>query len=340
VSALGVGRLVRPADLGRLVRPAAPALDALLESGVAPSFSAAGHEVRRRLFGWASPAAGALAGRSVLLTGATSPLGLATAAAFAGLGAELTMVGRSAARGERACLAVTAATGNPAVSAAVADPADLASLRALAAEVIGRQPRLDVVVHLGTGPRPAREETADGLERTFAEHVAGPHLLTAALLDALGPGSRLVFVASGGIYGRAVRLDDLQSRKGRYRGAVVHARAKRAQVALARTWAERLAGRGVAVHAMHPGWTDSRRQARDRPRAHRLLRPVLRSPAQAADTIVWLATAEGLDSGWFWLDRRPRPTDRLPWTPLSPAERAQLWDAVTAAASATDLVRA
>jgi hypothetical protein len=63
--------------------------------------------------------------------------------------------------------------------------------------------------------------------------------------------------------------------------------------------------------------------------------PVLRSPAEGADTIVWLTSDERavLSSGDFWLDRRPRRVHRTPLTQEPPGEEARLWDQVTAWAS-------
>ena len=89
------------------------------------------------------------------------------------------------------------------------------------------------------------------------------------------------------------RLDPgtLQLPASRYRGVTAYARAKRAQVALSGEWARRLAGTGVAFHAMHPGWVDTPGVAAALPGFHHVTRPILLSPSQGADTIVWLATA-------------------------------------------------
>ncbi len=64
------------------------------------------------------------------------------------------------------------------------------------------------------------------------------------------------------------------------------------------------------------------------PRFHTLARPILRTPEEGADTLVWLAAAPGADlgaSGGFWLDRRRRSTEKLPWTRTPPGERDRLW---------------
>ena len=105
-----------------------------------------------------------------------------------------------------------------------------------------------------------------------------------------------------------------QSERGQFDGPKVYARTKRAQVILTEIWAKRLAGTGVVVHAMHPGWSDTPGVRSSLPRFYKATRPLLRTPAQGADTIVWLGAAAepGHSSGRFWHDRRQRPTHLLP----------------------------
>ena len=123
-----------------------------------------------------------------------------------------------------------------------------------------------------------------------------------------------------------------------YRGATAYARAKRAQVALSGEWARRTDPAAVAFHAMHPGWADTPGLAASLPRFRRLARPVLRTPDQGADTIVWLATAAPgpLGTGRFWHDRRPRPEHLLPWTRADPSAARRLWECIELATA--DLV--
>ena len=115
------------------------------------------------------------------------------------------------------------------------------------------------------------------------------------------------------MYTQKLRVDDLQSERGQFDGTKVYARTKRAEVILTELWAEQLAGTGVVVHAMHPGWADTPGVRSSLPRFYKLTRPLLRTPAEGADTIVWLgaATEPGRSSGRFWHDRRPRPTHWL-----------------------------
>ncbi len=117
-----------------------------------------------------------------------------------------------------------------------------------------------------------------------------------------------------------------------------YARAKRAQVALMREWSRRIPPIEVAFTAMHPGWADTPGISAALPRFYRVIDPIVRTPAQGVDTTVWLAAdpaATGA-TGRVFLDRRPRPFDRVPATRLSAADRRQLWDAVVELARLVD----
>jgi dehydrogenase/reductase SDR family protein 12 len=167
----------------------------------------------------------------------------------------------------------------------------------------------------------------------MAGQVIGPYVLTTRLLPVLRASapSRIITVSSGGMYAQRLDPDQVELGPDGYHGVTAYARAKRAQVALSAEWARRLAGTGVACHALHPGWVDTPGLAHSLPGFYRLMRPLLRSPDQGADTLCWLATAdpELLDSGQFWHDRRPRPEYPLPWTaPAQPGAGARLWDLV------------
>ena len=79
---------------------------------------------------------------------------------------------------------------------------------------------------------------------------------------------------------------------------------------------------------MHPGWADTPAVARSLPRFHRVTEAILRTPAQGADTVVWLAASDAARgaSGRFFFDREPARTHRVPWTRETESERRALWD--------------
>lgn len=314
--------------------------DDVLEVSIIGSFPHTGIALRRRLFGWAPPPADTLAGKTVLVTGPTSGLGKAATEALAALGARVLLVGRSEERLAAVRDALVAAHGGDRFPIVVADLGSLASVRTAVARILETEPRLDVVVDNAGAIYPERIVGPDGIEATLAILVVGPFVLITGLLPLLRQtqGSRVIAVTSGGMYTQRLHLDDLQWSGEPFSGARAYAHAKRAQVALVREWARRVTGKGPTFNAMHPGWADTPGLAASLPGFYRRMRPLLRTPAEGADTIVWLATDEavGTVSGKLFLDRRPRPFDRIPATRLSAADRRRVWDSVVELSGAPD----
>lgn len=307
-------------------------IDDLLEVLVVPSFTRFGYLARRRIFDWVPAESWSLAGRTVVITGPTSGLGREAAGALARMGARLVLVGRDPSKLQRTADELRAAVPSVELSTVTADMASLASVRAAADQILATEPHIDIVIDNAGAIFPTREETADGLECTFATMVAGPFVLVARLLPRLlaSPDPRLIAVTSGGQYTQSLPLGDLGYREGTYDGPRAYARAKRAQVALVREWARRFRVEGLTANAMHPGWADTPGLAASLPGFREIMGGGLRSAAEGVDTILWLAAAPDATatSGKLFLDRRPRPFDRVPATRLSAQERGALWDAM------------
>jgi NAD(P)-dependent dehydrogenase (short-subunit alcohol dehydrogenase family) len=268
-----------------------------------------------------------LAGRRCLVTGANSGIGYETALALADLGADVVLLCRNRERGEAAAERIRAQTGSSRVSLEVLDLSDLGSVRA-AAPRLAAEP-VDVLVHNAGVLPDERVETDDGLELTFATHVLGPFLLTRLLRGSLEKSAdgRVIWVSSGGMYTRRLNLEDPNWIRRDYDGVVAYAETKRAQVVLAELWAEELRGSSVAVNAMHPGWADTPAVRSSLPRFHRVTKNVLRTPAEGADTVVWLAACPRAHqwTGDFFFDREKRRTHLLPFTRESEPDRRALW---------------
>lgn len=315
-------------------------VDEALEISVVGSFTRLGPAIRRRLFAWSDPTAGSLRGRTALVTGPTSGLGRATTDALADLGARVILVGRDPGRLARLRDDLVARHGEDRFPLVVADMGSLASVRAAAATILATEDRLDIVVDNAGAIFPERRSGPDGIERTFAVLVVGPFALLAHLQPLLRrtPGARVVAVTSGGMYTQALDLDDLGFERGDFSGPRAYARAKRAQTALIREWARRSRSTGIAYSVMHPGWADTPGLAATLPGFYGLMEPLLRTPEQGADTIVWLATRPDpmAGSGRLFLDRRPRPFDRIPGTRLEAEDRRRLWDRVVGLAGVPD----
>jgi len=304
-----------------------PLLDTVLDRTVVAGYTNAGYRIRRGM--WNPADLQPMAGKVVLVTGATSGLGLAAAEGFARLGATVRLLARSEERGERARAAIVARSGNSDVHVDVCDLSDLQAVRRFGSRLSAEATRLDVLVNNAGVLLSERAVSVDGVELTFATNVLGPFLLTnrvIPLLEQSAP-ARIINVSSGGMYTQRIQVEDLQSAEGEYDGAVVYARTKRAEVILTELWAQRLQGTGVVVHAMHPGWVDTPGVRSSLPQFYKATSRLLRTPQEGADTIVWLGAAPepARSSGGFWHDRRERPTHRVPWTKEAPKDRERLW---------------
>ena len=222
-----------------------PAVDAALDALVVPGFSRAGLATRSRLLpGFTVGDYPRLDGQTVIITGATSGIGHAAAIALARQGAAVHFLARDQGRADRARHAIAAASGSPQVSYGLADLEDPGTVRAFARDFRATHGRLDVLIHnAGAIHRQFRTDAA-GTELTVLGQVITPFLLTRLMMPALlaAAPSRVIAVSSGGMYTQRLDPATLQMPAAGYRGVTAYARAKRAQVALSREWARRLAG--------------------------------------------------------------------------------------------------
>ena len=303
--------------------------DGALEASVVGSFTRVGYAARRAMFHW-QPEPADLTDRVALVTGATSGIGLATAHALAGSGAEVWMVGRDATRLVAARDQIRAVTPAARLKTVVADLGVLEEVRACADTVKREAARLDVLVHNAGALSHELQVSGDGIELTAQVQVVAPFLPTTQLLPVLRAtgDARVITVSSGGMYMQPLDLAELVAPRAPFNGTRAYANAKRAQVVLNEMWARRPVGDGIWFQAMHPGWADTAGVRVALPRFHAALRPLLRTPTEGADTVVWLAGAPEAraGNGGFWLDRRRRAVNRVPWTRTSDHAAGQLWD--------------
>lgn len=288
-------------------------------------FTRLGYKSSRRHW---NPISAYMGDRHVLITGATSGVGLAAARSLAELGASVTLVARNAEKAELTAKALRLESGNERIAVELCDMSLMHDVHELADRLLSAGRPIDVLVNNAGALFNPREQTAEGLEKSFALLLLGPYILTERLLPLLAAadGARVVNVSSGGMYSQKIRVNDLQSERGEYSGSVAYARAKRGLMILTEEWAENWRDEGVTVNAMHPGWADTPGVESALPAFHRATARLLRSPEEGADTIVWLAAATeaGQVSGKFWLDREQHPSHIFDRTRESAEERAQL----------------
>lgn len=302
-------------------------IDRLLERSVVGSFSKVGYVLRRRDY---EPLP-SMENQTVIITGATSGLGKAATEKLIELGAKVVVV----ARNESKAIELEAASYH------IGDLSLMADVRRIADEILANHKQVDVLINNAGALFNERAETAEGLEQTFALDLLSPYLLTKLLWPILtaGPGStsgdqsravksRIVNIASGGMYTARLSLSNLQNAADPYKGAAAYARAKRALVIVTEEWAEE--SDDLVVHSMHPGWADTKGLKNSLPGFRRVIGPLLRTAAEGADTIVWLASAAepAESSGLFWHDRAPRPTHLSDRTKERPGARKELIEAL------------
>jgi retinol dehydrogenase 14 len=258
-----------------------------------------------------------MAGKTVLVTGASGGIGKATALGLAEMGAHLAIIGRDEPR-TRTAAGEIQAEGGAQVEVFVGDLSSQSEVRRLADEVLRRLPRIDVLVNNVGGYWDTRHVTADGLERTFALNHLAPFLLTDLLLDRLkgGAPARVVTVASNAQALGRIDFDDLQGERA-YSGARAYNQSKLASVLFTYELARKLRGMSVTANALHPGVVSTSFGAEDPRRIQRVLipflRPFMKTPIQGAATSIYLASAPELEqvTGGFFADRkRKRSSDR------------------------------
>jgi NAD(P)-dependent dehydrogenase (short-subunit alcohol dehydrogenase family) len=269
-------------------------------------------------------------GKTVLITGATSGIGLEASVALARRGARLVMVGRDPARTQAAVAGVLARAGSGDVSHLLCDLSSKSAVRGLAEAFQARHDRLDVLVNNAGGVNKSRRVTADGVEATFAVNHLAPFLLTNLLTDLLvrSAPARVVTVASNAHRRADLDFEDLGLERG-YSIMRAYGRSKLANVLFAAELARRLAGSGVTSNSLHPGtvatniWSGA--PLWTKPIILLAMRPFFISAEKGAETMVQLAASPALEgvTGKYFQEGREVLPSRLA---RDEALARRLWD--------------
>jgi NAD(P)-dependent dehydrogenase (short-subunit alcohol dehydrogenase family) len=275
-----------------------------------------------------------LTGRTFLITGGNTGIGLAAARNFAGRGAQVYLACRSRAKGEAAVAAVAAETGNDQVGYLPLDLSDLDSVRACAAGFLARDEPLHVLVN-NAGVAGQRGLTRDGFELMFGINHVGHFALTAALLDRLAASApaRVVTVSSDAHYNApGIDFEAVRQRTRHLTGMPEYAVSKLANVLFSQELARREAERGITAYALHPGMVASDIWRRVPWPVRPLLTRRMLTTEQGASTPVYCATAPELAgvTGRFYINCREADPSRVATPELAGAlwERSEGWAAV------------
>lgn len=265
-------------------------------------------------------------GKTVIITGATSGIGEVCAVRLAEKGARIVYTARDRARAEITLRKLSAANPKADHAFHIADLSLLAEMKRVG-EVLSREPEIDVLVNNAGALFNRRQETADGLEMTFALNHMAYFVITNLLLPKLKAGARIVTVASNAHRGAKLDFDDLQSRRG-YTGFPVYSRSKLCNILFNRELARRTP-HGVTANALHPGFVATRFGNQ----SGGLMRTILMvakpvgaiSPEEGAKTMTWLAASpevEGVTGEYFYECKIATPTVEA----RNDADAKRLWD--------------
>jgi NAD(P)-dependent dehydrogenase (short-subunit alcohol dehydrogenase family) len=278
-----------------------------------------------------------LRGKVIVVTGANTGIGKATARKLARMEATVIVVARHQGRGSDAVAEIRTSSGNPDVRLMLCDLSSQVSIREFAAEFRSAFDRLDVLVNNAGKIILRRQENTDGLEMTFAVNHLGPFLLTNLLMDTLKAGapSRIVNVASSAHHVNRIDFDDLQRHKryGRF-GQDVYGESKLMNILFTYELARRVEGAGVTVNAMHPGFVRTNFVRRDNGFLVRLFAPLAfiraRTPEKGAETAVYLASSPEVEgvTGKYFKDKKALPSSSLSY---DEGVQKRLWQASEAA---------
>jgi NAD(P)-dependent dehydrogenase (short-subunit alcohol dehydrogenase family) len=260
----------------------------------------------------------AMAGRTVVVTGGTSGIGLAASRTLATLGADVAIVGRNPERCASAVHEIREEAGRGRITSHVADLSLMREVRRLADQLIAQHPRIHVLVNNAGAYFARRQETSEGLERTFALNVLAPFLLTNLLQARLSESapSRIVNVSSAAHQGARVDLADLEGRR-RYAGFRAYGRSKLALIVLTHEFARRLEPTRVTANALHPGFVATRFGTNNGYLIGGAIRVLSTAfgitPNQGADTVVYLSSSPEVASvtGQYFYRRQPTRSTSL-----------------------------
>ncbi len=256
-------------------------------------------------------AAEQMAGRVVVLTGASSGIGAAAAIKLGRLGATVVSIGRNARR-----LAAVAeeleAAGGTAADPEVADLSSLEEVRALAQRLLSRHARIDVLVNNAGTVAPRRPLTPERHGKTFAVNHLAPFLLTNLLLDRLRASAPARIVTTSSVEHRKGSIDPetLAQDERSWSPRAAYRNSKLANVLFTRELARRLEGSGVVANCLHPGGVRTE-LGRELPLmlklGWKLISRSFATPQEGARTLVYLASAveAGEVSGEYFANCRP-----------------------------------
>ena len=275
-----------------------------------------------------------MTGKTCVVTGANSGIGKETALALAKMGARVVFVCRSKEKGEAAVADIRREIPSAQLDLMIAEMSSFASVRALAAQIREKYPRLDVLINNAGAAVPIRALSADGIEMTVAGNHLGAALLTLLLLDLLKASapSRIINVSSEAQRNARLDMNDLQFERRKYQALAAYGQSKLLMNAFTFELARRLAGTGVTANCLHPGVVRTNIWPSNPPLLFKIIlgvmKPFMLNSKRGAEVTIYLATSPDVTNitGEYFVKSKVAPSN-----PLSrdPGVSAEIWQWTT-----------
>lgn len=248
-------------------------------------------------------------GKTVVITGATSGIGEVAADRLATKGARIVFIARDRGRGEETLKHLQAIAPDAAHKVHYADLSRISEMKRVANEIAASEPQIDVLINNAGAAFFRREETEDGLEKTFALNHMSYFVVTNLLRPRMKAGGRIVSTASTAHRGQKFDADNLQS-KNRFSGMGAYGRSKLLNILFTRELARRLQGTGITANSLHPGFVATRFGDDNGgllAMAFGFAKSFALSPEQGAQTIIYLASSPDVENvtGLYFHNSKP-----------------------------------
>ncbi len=256
-------------------------------------------------------ARGQMTGKVCVVTGASRGIGFYTARALALQGSEVVLIGHHRGRGTEAVVRIHQTAPDASATFIYADLMDQAQIRDLAQTIRERYDRLDVLVNNAGAFFLRREESPDGIERTFALNHLNYFLVTNLLLDLIkvSAPARIVNVSSESHRGATMHFDDLTFEDRPYWGLGAYGASKLANLLFTYELDRRLVHENITVNALHPGFVNTyigKQYALLRPMMNIIHALFAKRPEEGPETSIYLAGSPDVAevSGKYFIDEK------------------------------------
>ena len=254
----------------------------------------------------------------VLVTGANSGIGKAVSLKLAKTGATIVMLCRNQQRGEDALREVRIASGSKNVELMLCDLESFTSIRNFAEEFKRRFHKLHVLINNAAVIQPGYHLTADGIEHQFGVNHLGHFLLTHELLSLMiaSASARIINVSSGAHKWGKIDFEDINFTKN-FSFWRAYGRSKLANVLFTYELARRLNDKNISANCLHPGAVATQlginRETGFGKLITGLLKPFFQTPAQGAETLIYLATQSEnpMLTGLYFVNKKPAASSNI-----------------------------